>query len=95
MCKDCQAAKESPDYRMFDPTCLYCGARLLQRLESLPIGVTECRQRQKSALSLWQTMGHAEQDLRRLYKGPLSTGPEKGPGSEAQVPTKPRYPRKK
>ena len=69
MCNFCQIAREYSGHRFFSPSCLWCGARLIQTLGRLPIGETECRDRRKAVLSDWIGYGHNEQDLRRLARG--------------------------
>lgn len=66
-CQDCSAARETAGlWRMFDPRCLYCGGRLLQRIGKLPIMHSHIAQRRKVVLADWVAMGHAEQELRDL-----------------------------
>lgn len=74
-CSNCETARTFPGFRMFDPACLYCGARLIQLLGKLPIGVTEVTARRRQVLADWIVHGHTEADLRRLAKGPLSLAP--------------------
>jgi len=87
-CKCCQTARSYPEYRMFDPACLYCGARLIQFLARLPIGQTECTQRRRAMLALWIEHGHNEQEIRRLVKGPLAIGPDARMESDRRPSTK-------
>lgn len=82
-CNNCETARTFPEYRMFDPACLYCGARLIQLLGKLPIGVTEVVTRRRQVLADWMAHGHTEADLRRLAKGPLSLAPT-GPAGDTE-----------
>lgn len=95
MCKECQIAKQDPAYWIFNPACIHCGARILRKLESMPIGQSECRQRQKNMLKHWQAMGHDELELRRLYKHGPCIGPVAEPVSVAQSETKPQSRKKR
>lgn len=52
---------------MFDPACLYCGARLIQRLGTLRMRPRdEIIARRRKVLADWVAMGHSEADLRAL-----------------------------
>ena len=61
---------------MFTPKCIYCGARLIQMIGTLPIAVSAASERRKVALSDWVKYGHSEAEIRRLVKGPFAIGPE-------------------
>ena len=89
-CKNCDIARGFPGYRMFNPACLYCGARLIQSLGRLPIPASECRQRRQAALALWLRQGHSEAVIRELVKGPLPIGPAKATVCDSPPPAKPR-----
>jgi hypothetical protein len=68
MCACCQNARISPGYAVHCPTCAYCGARLIQNIQCLPINreskVARCRQ----VLSDWIKHGHSEAEIRRMAK---------------------------
>ena len=91
-CECCTAAKESPDHRMYDPACLWCGARLLRNLRRHPITTDQLKARRQTVLSDWMRYGHAEADLRAWAKRDdcFDPGPECGPESEPRKPTKRR-----
>ena len=56
-------------YRMHCPTCIHCGARLIQKLQRLYQLTTEQRRdRCRQALADWMAQGHDEQQLRALAK---------------------------
>ena len=56
-------------YRMHCPTCIHCGARLIQKLQRLYQLTTEQRRdRCRQALADWVAQGHGEQELRALAK---------------------------
>jgi hypothetical protein len=86
-CNLCNIARLHPEHRMFCPSCLWCGARLIQRLSSLAIGVTACRVRRSAVLADWMAFGHSEAQLRLLAKGVLPLAPVP---SELPTPVKPR-----
>ena len=90
MCDCCDIARESPQHRMFDPSCLYCGARIIQQLGTLQIGATECRQRRLAQLKVWTDSGFLDADLRRLAKGPDALGPVRSVESAPRTRTKRR-----
>lgn len=89
-CDCCKVARQFPEYRSFCPSCLHCGARLIQRLGKLQIPESECRERRRAVLADWMAMGHSEQALRTLAKGPPPIGPEEVTESEAPARTKRR-----
>lgn len=90
MCNFCQIAREYPGHRFFSPSCLWCGARLLQMLGRLPIGETECRDRRRAVLTDWMGYGHSELELRRLYRGPVPLMPAPNTASALQTPKRRR-----
>ena len=75
MCQDCKIAQENHEYTMFNPACLYCGARLIQRLASLDITKADLHTRRKAVLDDWEKFGHKREQIRELAKGPICTGP--------------------
>lgn len=75
MCQCCNATREAPMHRMFNPACLHCGARLIQRLGTLQRPREEITARRRQVLEDWMRYGHAELDLRRLAKGPVPLAP--------------------
>lgn len=75
-CGCCQAASEAPAYRMHCPTCIYCGARLIQGIQKLPITRSEVQERCRAVLADWLAYGHDEQALRALAKGPRAIAPQ-------------------
>lgn len=98
-CKNCEIARTFPQYRLFNPVCAHCGARLIQCLGRLPIPARECRQRRQAMLALWLKHGHSEAQIRELVKGPLAiapiqpvpqTGPAGGTACASHTPAKPR-----
>ena len=89
-CDCCTTAKVCQDYRLFNPACQFCGARLIQRLGTLPIAAAECRARRTQALADWLAHGHNEAGIRALVKGPLSIGPDEPKASAPQAPAKRR-----
>lgn len=73
-CDECAVLREhyrtDPWVRpMFNPACLHCGARYIQRLQrksGLPD--TAKRDRCRAVLEDWKAHGHAEGELRALAK---------------------------
>ena len=80
ICSDCQAAKETNGlWPQHNPTCLHCGARLMQQIEKLYTPTSEqITARRKVVLADWMAHGHSEQELRALVKGPLAVAELKG-----------------
>jgi hypothetical protein len=75
-CADCTATREAPMHRMFNPACVYCGARLIQRLGKLNRPREEITARRRQVLADWVAYGHAEDRLRLLAKGSVPLEPE-------------------
>ena len=94
-CSNCNTAREFPEYRMFCPSCIYCGARLIQRIGLLPIGKTEASERRTKVLKDWTQYGHSEKEIRGLVAGPPALGPAKTLESVAQESTKPHSRKRK
>lgn len=89
-CPCCRIARQFSDYRMFNPACIYCGARMIQTLGKLRIPASQCSARRTAALHAWMEYGHDEQQIRSMVKGPLAIGPEKGSVCEDRPRTKRR-----
>ena len=97
-CDCCQATREAPMHPFFCPTCLWCGARLIQRIQALrrsrtPPTKEQIKARCRTVLDDWMAMGHLESDMRSLAAGPAvplqPTGPDEPGASAAPTPTKP------
>lgn len=70
------AARESTGaWRMFDLACLWCGARLIQRLGKLRVTNAEITQRRRAVLADWVGYGHKETEIRDLVPGPMALAP--------------------
>ena len=68
-CSDCAAAREtSGSWRFYDPRCLWCGARCIQRIPKFAGTAAEAAQRRRVVLADWMALGHAEAELRGLAK---------------------------
>jgi hypothetical protein len=84
-CTDCQAARETAGlWALFNPTCLHCGARLIQQIGKLPIAASEATRRRKAVLATWMEHGHPEAELRALAKSKalaLALAPNAAPAS--------------
>jgi hypothetical protein len=72
-CDCCETARHSPTYSVHCPSCLPCGARLIQNLMRLPIARSEASARARAMLKVWTDYGHPEIEIRRLVK--LKTPP--------------------
>jgi uncharacterized protein (UPF0335 family) len=74
-CTDCTSARENPHWYRFCPSCIWCGARLIQRIKALQRPREELTQRMKTVLADWTAYGHDETELRRLVAGPTPLQP--------------------
>jgi hypothetical protein len=75
-CPDCTASRIcTGKYRLYSPSCLYCGARLLQQIPAHSGTTAEASQRRKAVLADWVAQGHQEAELRALVAGPLAYEP--------------------
>ena len=90
LCKPCTIALTFPEYRLFNPACLHCGVRIIQRLGKMPIPESECIQRRRNMLAVWVEHGHSESVIRDLVKGPMAIGPVQPLVQESQAPQKRR-----
>ena len=60
-CPDCQRAREYPDLttKLFNPACLWCGARYIQQLPGLVGGSKEREEKGRAhILRVWGAQGH-------------------------------------
>lgn len=77
-CADCNIARQQPEYRVFDPKCLWCGARYFQLLRQVPprelVDGMDTKPETKDqrthwmtqVLDTWQKQGHDRARLREL-----------------------------
>ena len=56
---------------MFDPRCIFCGARLIQKLGKLRVMPAEITQRRRAVLADWIAAGHREAEIRELVALPV------------------------
>ena len=94
-CTDCYRTRIGPLWRDHCPTCLWCGARYIQRIgRELTIPKDERGRMRTKALADWVAFGHSEAELRALAKSsevPLQPiGQDAQPVSERPKPTKRR-----
>lgn len=76
MCECCQAARDTTGlWRYFSLQCVWCGARLIQRIGRLQRTQAELTQRRKAVLADWMAYGHAESEIRELVRGPMAVEP--------------------
>ena len=69
VCECCQRAREGPGYTLFDPACLFCGARLIWKIQRKNQVAREDRlARCRAVLQDWLKYGHDEAEIRRLVK---------------------------
>lgn len=88
-CHECQRARETAGrFAWYCPKCLYCGARLIARLQVMQRPRSEITERCRKVLADWMAMGHDEQQLRALAKGPMPLEPEGGPLPVEPAPQK-------
>lgn len=75
-CTSCAACRECNGlWPVFDPLCLWCGARVIQVIGKLPIPQSEATARRRAQLAHWLGFGHSETKIRELVKGPLAYSP--------------------
>lgn len=67
-CQCCQRAREGPAYAMHDPVCVFCGARLIWKIQRCQITRDERVSRCRTVLQDWLKYGHSEAEIRRLAK---------------------------
>ena len=77
-CECCNAARECGNFgRLFDSLkCVYCAARLIQRIGKMKIGIAECTARRKTVLADSVAVGLDEDLIRTLVKGFMALEPE-------------------
>lgn len=82
-CDECRAACEWPEHRVFDPLCLWCGARCFQMLKTWPPardvddgnGSTRPETREErqawraDVLRRWAAHGHSAERMKELAAG--------------------------
>lgn len=90
-CKPCNIARTVPAYPLFSPACIYCGARIIQLLGTLPIDPIAIRDRRLANLAVWVEFGHSEQTIRQMAKAKeWCIGPASVTASEDRSRTKRR-----
>lgn len=78
-CPECQIAEDFHGYRLFNPLCLHCGARLVQLLGTLAITKAECSRRRVAVMDDWQGFGHSREEIRTLAKGAIALPSQAAP----------------
>lgn len=68
MCECCDRARGWARHPVHCPTCLPCGARLIQSIQRLPIPREAKIDRCRKVLADWMAHGHSEAEIRRLAK---------------------------
>lgn len=70
-CECCDVTRDFQEHPLHCPSCSYCGARLIWRIQKLRRGVTETQSRCQTVLQDWMRLGgHAEGLIRKLAKQP-------------------------
>lgn len=88
-CHECHRAHETAGVcPWYCPSCLWCGARLIQRLGLLDKPREEIAARRRKVLADWLAFGHAEAELRRLAKQPGCYEPDGPVESTESAPPK-------
>lgn len=78
-CECCATQRDYPGVTDTQcPTCLYCGARGIQRIMQLQVSREKKSEWAKAVLNRWVQFGHDEAEIRRLVKGPLAVAPKSG-----------------
>ncbi len=79
-CDTCAAARICAGHnRVYDPLCLWCGARYIKQIGSLPAQTKEeVAAWRRGVLRDWMAFGHDETELRELAKGPMPVEPVTG-----------------
>jgi len=75
MCDQCTIARVQPDYRLYNPACLWCGARIIQCATAWHQPAQTVAERRRHSLALWVAHGHSEEKIRALVKGSLAIEP--------------------
>ncbi len=88
-CSDCIKASVNVPYRQCNPSCLWCGVRMLQLIGKLNISNADCSRLRRAELAVWLSHGHNEAVIRSLVPGPLCLGPVKTVASAGQPRSKP------
>lgn len=85
-CDNCAVARGGfPEYRLYNPACLYCGARHVRLLENFATGEA-LKVRRRAAVAYWKTFGHDTKTLVDMAKaGPLPIEPENKPKRKAKT----------
>ena len=89
MCSNCDIARTYPEYQLFDPACLWCGVRIIQRATSFQLAASVVSARRTENLRIWVEQGHSEAEIRALVKGPLALAPTgQGVSTASESPTR-------
>lgn len=70
MCDCCSTARAYPSFAFFNPACVFCGARLIQRIQRgcNHLSPDAKRERLRGDLDRWLAHGHNELRIRALAK---------------------------
>ena len=70
-CPCCNDARDWPGTvigRRYVENCLFCGARYIRLIPTMPVSRTEAADWRRRVLATWMAAGHSEDELRRLAK---------------------------
>jgi len=67
-CSECQSITVAPKWNRYDPSCIYCGARLLRQIGTLDIPKEMIQKRRTKVLTDWVKQGHNEDQIRNLLR---------------------------
>lgn len=68
-CECCAAFRDNDHFRQGSPSCVFCGARLIQIAQRFPLTKAEKSKRSRALLDDWLSFGHSEEEIRKLAKG--------------------------
>lgn len=69
-CDSCAVARGFPDYRLFDPACLWCGARYWRLLPDVAPRAADLTRRRDAVVATWSKYGHDPRELVTLAGAP-------------------------
>lgn len=69
-CDCCAEFRDNENCRQGSPSCVFCGARLIQIVQRMRRPKTETVERCRAILADWLRFGHSEAEIRALAKSP-------------------------
>lgn len=90
-CEDCTNATGNTHYLVFNPACLYCGARYLRAIRRRPMTRQAVETYQTHILDSWARYGHNPETIRQMARdNEWPCGPARSGASEPRSPRKRR-----